>query len=166
MRQTSLHTPVGEVTIFAEDDALVALDWGRGGLPGGSEGETPLLVEARRQLHAFFDGELLAFDLPLRPSGSAFQLRVWAALCAIPCGETRSYGQLAQELTSAARAIGQANARNPLPILIPCHRVIGASGALGGFSGGEGPETKRWLLLHEMRTRRGLDPRPGQELIP
>jgi len=166
MRQTSLHTPIGEITIFAEEDALIALDWGRGGPSGLVQADSPLLTEARRQLHAFFDGTLFAFDLPLRPAGTAFQRRVWEALRAIPCGETRSYGEIARTLLSAPRAIGQANARNPLPILIPCHRVTATGGALGGYSGGEGPGTKQWLLLHEKRSLGGSTPRSGQELIP
>jgi methylated-DNA-[protein]-cysteine S-methyltransferase len=93
----------------------------------------------------------MGFDLPVAPHGSAFQCRVWDALRAIPPGETRTYGDLAQLLGSSARAIGQANGANPIPIVIPCHRVVAAAGRLGGYSGGEGAATKRVLLDLERR---------------
>lgn len=147
MPQLSCLTPLGELTVSEEDGAIVALDWGR----GRDQARTPLLAEAVAQLQDYFDGRRRGFDLPLAPCGSAFQRRVWDALRAIPAGETRSYGELAQQLGSAARAVGQANGANPIPILIPCHRVLAAAGALGGYSGGDGPATKRWLLDHERR---------------
>jgi methylated-DNA-[protein]-cysteine S-methyltransferase len=103
------------------------------------------------QIQDYFDGTRASFDLPLAPHGTAFQRRVWDALRAIPCGASRSYGDLARQLGSSARAVGQANGNNPIPILIPCHRVVAALGALGGYSGGEGPTTKLWLLEHERR---------------
>jgi methylated-DNA-[protein]-cysteine S-methyltransferase len=108
--------------------------------------DTPPLDEARRQLEAYFAGELREFDLPLAPEGSEFQLRVWEQLRAIPYGETISYGELARRVgdPAAARAVGLANGRNPLPVIVPCHRVIGADGALTGFGGGL--ERKRRLL--------------------
>lgn len=98
----------------------------------------PLLQEAARQLAAYFAGKLRRFELPLRPAGTPFQQRVWAALCEIPYGEVRSYGAIAARIGSpkSARAVGRANHGNPLPIVIPCHRVIGASGALTGYGGG------------------------------
>lgn len=142
MPQLSLHTPLGEVTLSEEDGAIVALDWGR----GRDQAATPLLRAARAQLHDYFDGRRTGFDLPLNPRGTAFQRRVWDALRRIPPGETRSYRDLARELRTAARAVGQANGRNPIPILIPCHRVVAADGSLGGYSGGDGPDTKRFLL--------------------
>jgi methylated-DNA-[protein]-cysteine S-methyltransferase len=147
MPQLSLHTPLGEITISEENGAIVSLDWGR----GSDQEATPLLREARDQLNDYFDGKRVTFQLPLAPHGTAYQLRVWAALTRIPPGETRSYLDIAKELASAPRAVGQANGRNPIPILIPCHRVIAANGALGGFSGGDGPSTKRYLLEHEAR---------------
>lgn len=147
MPQRSLHTPLGDCTVSEEDGRIVALDWGR----GRDQADTPLLREACRQLQAYFDGERPAFDLPLQPHGTAFQQRVWAALRDIPAGETRSYGGIAQLLGSSARAVGQANGANPLPVLIPCHRVVAAGGALGGYSGALGTETKRFLLDHEAR---------------
>lgn len=147
MPQISCLTPLGDITISAEDDHIVALDWGR----GRDQDATSLLRQAVGQLQDYFDGLRTGFDLPLAPFGSAFQQRVWVALRAIPPGETRSYGDLARLLGSSARAIGQANGANPIPILIPCHRVVAAGGRLGGYSGGEGPATKRVLLDLERR---------------
>ncbi|MFO0153986.1 MAG: methylated-DNA--[protein]-cysteine S-methyltransferase [Alphaproteobacteria bacterium] len=147
MPQLSLHTPLGEVTISEDGGAIVALDWGR----GRDQEATPLLRKARDQLQEYFDGKRLRFDLPLAPEGSAFQKRVWAALCDIPAGETRSYADVARVLGSAPRAVGGANGANPIPLFIPCHRVIAADGSLGGYSGGDGPATKRYLLDLESR---------------
>ncbi|MCA3368187.1 MAG: methylated-DNA--[protein]-cysteine S-methyltransferase [Roseomonas sp.] len=147
MPQLSLHTPLGEVTISEDGGAIVALDWGR----GRDQEATPLLRKAQDQLQEYFDGKRLRFDLPLAPEGSAFQKRVWAALCDIPAGETRSYADVARVLGSAPRAVGGANGANPIPLFIPCHRVIAANGSLGGYSGGDGPATKRYLLDHESR---------------
>ena len=148
MPQLSLHTPLGEVTISEENGAIVALDWGR----GRDQDATPLLRQARDQLQDYFDGKRLSFDLPLAPEGSPFQKRVWTALCAIPAGETRSYADIARAIGSAPRAVGGANGANPIPLFIPCHRVIAADGSLGGYSGGDGPATKRYLLDLERRS--------------
>jgi methylated-DNA-[protein]-cysteine S-methyltransferase len=147
MPQLSLHTPLGEVTISEDGGAIIALDWGR----GRDQEATPLLCQARDQLQEYFDGKRLIFDLPLAPEGSVFQKRVWAALCAIPPGETRSYADIARTIGSAPRAVGGANGANPIPLFIPCHRVIAANGSLGGYSGGDGPATKRYLLDLESR---------------
>jgi methylated-DNA-[protein]-cysteine S-methyltransferase len=147
MPQLSLHTPLGEVTISEDGGAIVALDWGR----GRDQEATPLLRQARDQLQGYFDGKRMSFDLPLAPVGSDFQKRVWAALCAIPPGETRSYADIARAVGSAPRAVGGANGANPIPLFIPCHRVIAADGSLGGYSGGDGPATKRYLLDLESR---------------
>jgi methylated-DNA-[protein]-cysteine S-methyltransferase len=149
MPQSSCLTPLGELTVSEEGGAIVALDWGR----GRDQARTPLLARAIAEIQDYFDGKREVFDLPLAPRGTAFQQRVWAALMAIPYGETRSYGELARELGSAPRAIGQANGANPIPLIIPCHRCLAAGGALGGYSGGEGPSTKAWLLAHERRGR-------------
>jgi methylated-DNA-[protein]-cysteine S-methyltransferase len=140
--QLSLHSPVGDLTVSEEDGALVALDWGW----GRDQDPTPMLRRARDQLHAYFDGALTRFDLPLVPAGTAYQQRVWLAMQAIPYGATRTYGELAHVAGGSARSIGPACGANPLPILIPCHRVVAAGGRLGGFSGGDGPATKRHLL--------------------
>jgi methylated-DNA-[protein]-cysteine S-methyltransferase len=142
-----LPSPFGPLTIFAEEGALVALEWGRA--PEAAAGETPLLRAARRQLDAYFDGALRDFDLPLRAAGTTFQQRVWSRLRAIPYGRTETYGALALELGTSARALARACGANPLPVIVPCHRVIAARGALGGYSGGEGVVTKRALLRLE-----------------
>jgi methylated-DNA-[protein]-cysteine S-methyltransferase len=144
--QLSLHTPVGELTVSEEDGAIVAIDWGW----GRDQTETPLLCRAREQLHAYFDRDLTAFDLPLAPAGTPYRRRVWQALCDIPYGATRSYKDIAIAAGGSARSVGQANGSNPIPIVIPCHRVV-ATGHLGGYSGGDGLSTKRWLLALETR---------------
>lgn len=141
MPQLSLHTPAGPLTVSEEDGAIVALDWGW----GRDQTPTALLERARDQLHAYFDGAPVVFDLPLAPLGTAYRQRVWAALCRIPRGETRSYRDIAREAGGSARSVGGANGANPIPILIPCHRVVAAAG-LGGYSGGDGIATKRLLL--------------------
>lgn len=147
MPQSSCLTPIGELTVSEEAGAIVALDWGR----GRDLARTPLLDRAIAELQDYFDGRRQVFDLPLAPRGTAFQRRLWAALIAIPFGATRSYGELARELGSAARAVGRAAGANPIPILIPCHRLLAADGRVGGYSGGDGPPTKHWLLHHERR---------------
>lgn len=145
MSHLSFKSPVGDLTLFEHHDSLVALDWGW--VEGGNE--TELLAAARRQLEEYFDGERKTFDLPLAPDGSAFQKKVWSALQSIPYGSVLNYGMLAHQLGSAPRAIGGACARNPLPIIVPCHRVLAANGALGGYSGMDGIDTKRFLLALE-----------------
>ena len=144
--QLSLHTPIGDLTVSEEEGALVALDWGW----GRDQTETPLLREARAQLHAYFDQELTRFDLPLAPNGTSYRLRVWAALAAIPYGETRAYAEIARAAGGSPRSVGQACGANPLPLLIPCHRALAAAGP-GGYSGGDGLATKRALLALETR---------------
>lgn len=147
MPQFALHTPIGDVTVSEEDGAIVALDWGWG---SADQAETPLLRQACAQLHAYFDGELTEFDLPLAPAGTPYRRRVWQALRDIPYGETRSYAAIAVAAGGSARSVGQANGCNPIPIIIPCHRVV-ATTHLGGYSGGEGLPTKRYLLALEAR---------------
>lgn len=140
----SVNTPVGPLTVFSDDDHIVAVDWGwppDSDLPPG-----PLLEQARDQIEAYFEGRLTRFDLPLAPHGTDFQRKVWAAIAAIPFGQVRTYGDLARELDTAPRALGGACGRNPIPILIPCHRVLGMNGSLGGYSGMDGIDTKRALL--------------------
>jgi methylated-DNA-[protein]-cysteine S-methyltransferase len=142
----SLHTPVGDLSVAEEDGAIVSVDWGW----GRDQTVTPLLATARDQLFAYFDGRLTQFQLPLNPSGTPYRRRVWDALCAIPYGSTRSYGEIARSIGGSPRSVGQANGSNPIPIIIPCHRVL-ASGCVGGYSGGEGLATKRTLLALEAR---------------
>jgi len=144
--QLSLHTPVGDLTLSEEDGDIVALDWGW----GRDQTETPALVEARRQLQLYFDGERADFNLRLAPYGTAYRRRVWQALIDIPTGEVRTYGQLAAIAGGSARSIGGAMATNPIPILIPCHRVVASNGP-GGYSGGDGLPTKHFLLALEKR---------------
>ena len=142
--QLSLHSPVGDLTISEDGGVVVAVDWGWVEV----QEETPLLMEARRQLHDYFDGARIAFDLPLAPQGTLYQKRVWLALCEIPCGATRTYAEIAKQIGGSPRAVGGANGRNPIPIIIPCHRVVATTG-IGGYSGGEGLPTKRFLLALE-----------------
>ncbi|MCW2858163.1 MAG: methylated-DNA--protein-cysteine methyltransferase [Marmoricola sp.] len=137
----------GDLRIIASDDAILAIEFSpfRGladGRPiGDRHDDAPLLRRAVEQLEAYFARELRDFDLPLAPHGSAFQQAVWTELAAIPWGETASYGEIAHRLghtNAASRAVGSANGSNPIPIVIPCHRVIGANGSLTGYAGGLG----------------------------
>ena len=139
--QLSLHSPVGDITVAEEDGAIVSLDWGW----GRDQMITPLLVRARDQLNEYFDGARQDFDLPLVPSGTDYRRKVWQELTRIPYGQTRTYGEIAARAGGSARSVGQANGRNPIPILIPCHRVLAGAG-IGGYSGGDGLVTKRYLL--------------------
>src|SRR5712692_3076479 len=139
-----IPSPVGTLTIDEEDAAIVAIRWADMPFGNGS----PLLAEAAHQLAAYFDGRLSRFDLPLAPAGSPFETRVWSAMQAIPYGETRCYGDLAMAVASAPRAVGGACGKNPIPIVIPCHRVL-AKGGLGGYSGEGGLVTKQRLLALE-----------------
>jgi methylated-DNA-[protein]-cysteine S-methyltransferase len=138
-----MHSPVGDLTLFAEHGALIALEWGWGSI----QNPDPLLIRAKAALDAYFDGAPLP-ELPLAPAGSAYRRQVWAALRAIPAGQTRTYAQIARIAGGSPRSVGGANAANPLPIFIPCHRVLATTG-LGGYSGGEGLATKRALLALE-----------------
>ena len=141
-----MHSPVGALTIFEESGSIIVIEWGQAAAPDTS----PLVLEAKRQLDAYFDGQAEDFDLPLAPRGTPFQQAVWALLSAIPFGATRTYGDLARRLGTAPRAIGGACGSNPIPIVIPCHRVTGSGGwRLGGYSGGEGITTKQALLRLE-----------------
>lgn len=131
------------MTLTEKDGAIVRAEWESGGTD-----DTPLLREAAAQLVAYFDDPAQGFDLPLKVEASKFQQRVCDAMLAIPLGETRTYGDLSKDLGVPAQAIGQGCGGNPIPVIIPCHRVLGANG-LGGFSGSGGVETKVWLLKHE-----------------
>ena len=145
MPHVSLHSPVGDLTIFEADGELVALEWGRAEVGAAP---SPLLKDAKRQLEDYFDRKRRMFDLPLAPAGSPFQRRVWDCMQRIPYGAVASYAALARETSSGPRAVGTACGKNPLPIFIPCHRVV-ASGGIGGYSGGQGLPTKRTLLALE-----------------
>ena len=151
-------TPVGPLTLVATDDALVAV-WmqdqrhhpGTAAHGAPAPADHPLLRRAAGQLEEYFAGERTEFDVPLAPEGTPFQQRVWAELVRIPFAETRSYGQIARQLGSSggSRAVGLANGRNPIGIIVPCHRVVGAAGSLTGYGGGL--ERKRLLLDLESR---------------
>ena len=145
MATIQIGSPVGSLTITEASGQIVRVTWGK----ARTVERTALLAEAAQQLRAYFDGKLHDFDLPLSPSGTDFQKGVYRVMAEIPFGQTRSYGDLAKDLGSVARAVGQACGANPIPIIIPCHRVLGAGGAIGGFSGGSGATTKRALLAHE-----------------
>jgi methylated-DNA-[protein]-cysteine S-methyltransferase len=145
MTQLSFHSPIGDLTLTEEDGAIVSVDWGW----ARDQGETPLLKKARGQLQDYLAGKRRDFDLPLEPTGTDFQKRVWKAMQTIPYGKTKSYGDIAAKLKSSPRAVGTACGRNPIPIIIPCHRILGAKGALGGYSGDGGIETKKQLLQLE-----------------
>jgi methylated-DNA-[protein]-cysteine S-methyltransferase len=167
---TLLDSPAGPIRVIANGDAVtaveftaeppadasprssmrVAADRAAGRPVGERADDDPLLAEAARQLRAYFARELKEFDLPLAPAGTSFQQRVWEELCRIGYGETASYGELADRLgmhRGAARAVGAANGRNPIGIVIPCHRVVGTTGSLSGYAGGV--ERKRMLLALE-----------------
>ena len=148
MPSCTISTPLGPLCIREEDGAIAAIDFTTGELCPPA---TPLLTEAGRQLTAYFDGALTEFALPLRPTGTNFRLRCWQTLCTIPFGETISYGEQAKRIGNprAVRAVGGANHHNPINIVIPCHRVIGADGSLTGY--GSGLDKKAWLLMHERR---------------
>jgi methylated-DNA-[protein]-cysteine S-methyltransferase len=145
MSQLSMHSPIIDITITELENAIIALDWGWSPFQDGSS----LLTEAKRQLDLYFDGDLTEFDLPIQPMGTKHQEKVWQAMREIPYGETVTYGELAKEIGSASQAVGTACGRNPIPILVPCHRVVGAAGKLGGYSGDGGLYTKRALLVLE-----------------
>ena len=134
MSTRAIETPIGPLTLEADENAVTAIRFSA----GGAQDASPLLDAAEAQLREYFAGARRTFDLPLAPHGTAFQQRVWAALRTIPYGETRTYGELAAAIDSpnASRAVGMANHRNPIPIIIPCHRVIGANGTLTGYAGG------------------------------
>ena len=156
---TTYSSPVGPLLLMSDGRALtglhtdndkhrppIAADW------VGDAAAAPF-AQVRAQLDAYFDGRLTAFDLPLAPQGTAFQLQVWKRLCEIPFGETISYAELALRVGNpkASRAVGMANSRNPISIIVPCHRVIGADNSLTGYAGGL--ERKRALLAHEAEVR-------------
>jgi methylated-DNA-[protein]-cysteine S-methyltransferase len=144
-----LASPVGRLVLEADGEALTGLRWADAGERAGNDKPSPLLKEAIRQLERYFARRLTAFDLPLAARGTAFQKSVWKMMSEIPYGETATYGGIAMALGSGPRAIGTACGRNPIPIIVPCHRVLGSGGSEGGFSGGQGLPTKRRLLALE-----------------
>jgi methylated-DNA-[protein]-cysteine S-methyltransferase len=148
MASTVVDSPIGPLGLVATPDGLAGVRFHAHAFP--SEGDSAVLDEAAAQLEAYFAGELIDFDLPLDLQGSEFQRHCWLALATIPYGQTVSYGEQARRLgfgPEKARAVGAANGQNPLPLVLPCHRVIGADGSLTGFGGGL--SMKRFLLEHE-----------------
>ncbi len=152
---TYMDSPIGSLLLAGDGENLSTLGFPGGRMqrrhePGWVEDAAPFVL-AIEQLRAYFTGELKHFDLPLAPAGTEFQRKVWSALQGIPYGETRSYGELAIEVGNgkASRAVGSANGKNPIPVIIPCHRVVGSDGDLTGFGGGI--ETKQRLLELEAR---------------
>lgn len=145
-----VESPVGPLTLWEENDCFTELMFGEPEVGESFMRETPLMKEAQRQLKAYFAGRLQQFDLSLAPKGTAFQQACWQALLQIPYGQTRSYAEQAAAIGNpkATRAVGMANHRNPLPILIPCHRVVGKSGKLVGYAGGL--DIKAYLLNLEL----------------
>jgi len=173
LSRTTMSSPIGRLTLIANDDAIVAIRWdtetddsepdahnpvdrklGDGFVDvAAGGGEHAVLDLAVEQLGEYFDGKRVDFDLPLDPDGTPFQKQAWDALVRIPFGETISYGEQAVMLgdKNKSRAVGAANGKNPIPIVVPCHRVVGSNGHLTGFAGGL--NVKAWLLDHEFRVR-------------
>ena len=152
----TVSTPLGDITAVADEDGLthVILAGDDGSVLADASEGGPVVDAAAQQLAEWFAGERMSFDVPLAPQGTEFQQTVWKALCDVPFGATATYGDIAKSIgqPTATRAVGAANGRNPIPIIIPCHRVIGARGELTGYSGGGGVDTKRRLLDHESGT--------------
>ncbi|VAV94515.1 Methylated-DNA--protein-cysteine methyltransferase [hydrothermal vent metagenome] len=142
MSQLSFHSPVGDLTLSEEDGKIVSLDWGWSPL---SE-KTAFLWEVKLQVDAYFDGLNPEFTCLLNPHGTVFQKKVWQAMVSISYGKTMTYGEIAAIIDSHPRAVGTACGLNPIPIIIPCHRVMGKDGKLTGYSGGDGVITKKYLL--------------------
>lgn len=143
------QSPVGTLTIISDGDFITSILFPVNGSPIFPDCQNSVILDCAAQLNEYFQGSRKTFDLPLNPNGTEFQKRVWDKVIAIPYGETASYGSVANSLGDfkLTRAVGLANGANPIPIIIPCHRVIGSDGALTGYAGGL--ERKRWLLNHE-----------------
>jgi len=139
-----MQSPVGDITIAIDGGSVVSLDWGW----ARDQAVDDLLLKAKTRLDDYFDGDSRAFDLPLQPAGTEFQRRVWSLMQEIPYGSTMTYGEMSDRLNSSARAVGMACGANPIPLIIPCHRVLAANG-MGGYSGDGGVETKVALLRLE-----------------
>jgi len=160
---TKISSPLGNLFLVEKKESLTAIEFSNQSTPSIStpndakelwkEEKTPLLTEVENQLKEYFIGERKTFDLPLAPRGTLFQFKVWEILKTIPYGTTMSYGEQSMQIGGIrySRAVGGANGKNPIPIIIPCHRVIGKKGELGGFS--SGVDKKRWLLRHEEKHR-------------
>ncbi len=159
-----VETPVGALTLGARERGLVRCEFGAGRAQMGSAEACAMLERGVRELKEYFAGARREFEVPLLPEGTAFQESVWRALCTIGYGETSTYGAIGARVGNpkGSRAVGLANNRNPLPIFVPCHRVLNARGELHGYGGGL--EAKRWLLVHEGAEFRESVPRPSREV--
>lgn len=163
-------SPLGEIKLTASAEALVGLSFAGQGTPDlagavvGTDAQHPVLLQAARELDEYFRGERRVFSTPLAIHGTPFQRAVWEALTTIPFGERRTYAQIAAAIGQprACRAVGAANARNPLAIFVPCHRVVGSDGSLTGYAGGV--ELKQWLLAHEQAVLAGESATRGTQL--
>lgn len=147
IRTRTIASPLGALRLTAGDGAITRLDWAGDVAPAG--GDDALLDMAAHQLAQYFAGIREDFDLRLAPAGTPHDRKVWREMQAIPYGATRSYGEIATTVGSSPRAVGTACGRNPIPVIIPCHRVLAANGAIGGYSGAGGTATKRRLLALE-----------------
>lgn len=152
MTQLSFHSPVGDLTLSEEDGKIVSLDWGWSCESQQYSRETAILAKAKALLDDYFDGKNPQFTLPLAPAGTDFQKKVWLAMVSISYGKSMTYGEVSKIIGSHPRAVGTACGLNPIPIIIPCHRVMGKDGKLTGYSGGEGVTTKKYLLDLEKHT--------------
>lgn len=151
MNRITMPSPLGLLRLYAHANELIGVYLPDQDAPPAPEQASPVLAATAAQLAEYFAGVRRDFELPIAPRGTGFQAIVWRALVAIPYGETRSYGELARGIgrPAASRAVGAANGKNPISIIVPCHRVIAASGGLTGYAGGLA--AKRWLLAHELR---------------
>lgn len=149
MNNQHLDTPIGRLNIVANDEAVTAIEFHAD--PAAAQAPNAITRQCCHQLSDYFTGKRTEFDLPLKAHGTAFQHQVWQALIDIPYGETCSYSAIADQIDNpkAVRAVGAANGRNPIPVIVPCHRVIGRSGRLTGYAGGL--DIKVWLIEHEKK---------------
>ena len=145
----SLSSSVGWITLFETSNKIIALEWGQ----VKTQTRSPTLITAKTEIIEYLNNERKEFSIPLNPTGTNFQESVWAIIAKIPYGQTRTYGEIANQLNSAPRPIGGACHANPIPILIPCHRVIGANNKLTGFSGAFGVQTKQSLIKLETQVK-------------
>ena len=155
MPVVTLESPIGPLHAVADEHCIVRFGFGPANQP---DDLSPLLERTAELTKAYFKGEEQAFDLPLASAETHFQEKVRAAMLAIPFGETLTYGEIARDIDGNPRAVGQACGRNPIPLIVPCHRVLGSGGWIGGFSGGDGVPTKHRLLAHEASTTFTLTP--------
>jgi len=147
MPELIFNSPIGLLTLVETDSTITSLEWRK----SRSNQETTILLLAKKELAQYFGGELAEFTAPLDPSGTAFQRRVWKTIMGIPYGEQWTYSDIANILNTSPRAVGGACGRNPIPVIIPCHRVVGSNGALTGYTAADGIKTKSFLLEHEER---------------